>query len=150
LYIDGIHSTKATLLQGFFPIDINGSGPYNITLNDVRLTMLIDFNITNWKYLNLKTLIVTATVGSAQTNFQGFSTELLTNIFNTAASIAMPAQIIAQVVQLNIWIVDQFIPIVNILLNQVSIIDAASFLVNYLEDNARNIINAILRGWICN
>lgn len=148
LEMEGFHSTNAVMFQGLFPVPVSGSGPYNMTLRNVRTSLYIEFNLINNMYLNLNILFVDFTVGTIQTNFTGFG--LLTGAFNAIAGVAIRAYLIIERIRINLRIINEFIPVVNIILNKISIIDATLFVINYLRDNILNIISAILRGWLCN
>lgn len=148
LEMEGWHETKATALQGIFPITLSGSGPYNMTFENLEFSIYADFTINNGSYLNVKNLIVAATIGTTTTNFTGFG--VLTGVFNNLASVALPPMLVLQQIKLNLRIYEELIPSLNFLLNNITILDLAIFIVELLKSRAINTIIGIIQGFVCN
>jgi hypothetical protein len=149
LDMEGTHSTVATALNGIFPVTLTGSGPYNMTFNNVKTSVFVKFHFVD-RRLNVQLFIVDITVGSTNTNFSGFG--LLTGLFNTLASAAFPALVLIRKIELNLRIYEEFIPAVNEQLNKVGILDLIAFIYDRVNEdglNVRDAIRRVLHAMVC-
>ncbi|KAG5675739.1 hypothetical protein PVAND_005617 [Polypedilum vanderplanki] len=147
LEMEGIHSTRATMFQGIFPVTITGNDVYNMTFNNVYISAFVKFGFNNGS-LNMQMFVVDFSVGSVITNFSGFG--MLTGLFNTLASASFPAILLLQKVELNLRIYEEFIPAVNEILNQITILDLIAVIYDFLKDEGLRRIRDAIFGLMCN
>lgn len=111
--VNGFHSTNAKL--NLLPIRFEGNGPYVVTLNGLEMIIFIKFKKINDRF-NIDHLSLNLSIKSANVNFQGLGP--LTNLFNIALSSAFPFIISLANEEINIFILNQVIPLINNLINR--------------------------------
>jgi hypothetical protein len=142
LELEGFHTTEARLLSGIFPINIQGNGRFSLTLNNFRLSTYMELEFTERNRVNLKTIIVTFSTASVSSNFEGLGQ--FTGLFNTAMNIALPVYIIASNIEANLWINQEFIPAVNGIINDLTLLDIIAIIRNLIRNNAINFDTEIM------
>lgn len=147
LEMEGTHSTRSTVLQGIFPITLAGDGPYNMTFNNVDISVFAQFGIVKGR-VNLHILLLDFNVKSVATNFTGFGA--LTNLFNNLASAAFPAIMLLKKVEINLRIYEELVPAINELLNQITILDLIAVIFDFISDNGLSFIRDAILSWVCN
>lgn len=134
LEMEGFHSTNTTLL-GQISL-IQGSGPFTMTFNNFKVSFFFEIEFIGRIRPNLKTVIATYTVDSAQTNFTGFP--ILQTQINNALSAAFPAIVALSNINANLWLNNEFIPAVNGVINDFGIIDIIGLIRTLIRNNAES------------
>lgn len=137
LEMAGFHSTRATLFGQIVPIPIDASGPYTMTMNNFRGSVYFEIQFNGRIRPNLKTMIATYSISSAQTNFTGFNSAVETR-FNTALSAAFPALVLISNVNANLWLNNEFIPAVNGVINDFGLMDIIGLIRTIIRNNAES------------
>lgn len=145
---EGNHSTRATFLNGFFPITASGSGVYTMNMNNVVVSAFVQFEMQR-RYIKLKELRINYLVSVVQTNFTGFG-NILTPTFNALASIAFPIFIDLQQIELNERIKNEIVPLVNeYILREMTILELGSLILNLAKTIAVNAVIDLVQGLVC-
>jgi Haemolymph juvenile hormone binding protein (JHBP) len=149
LDMSGYHNTFGTIQNQIFPINIVGSGPYTLRLNNVFVSVYLDFNFIDGNYLNLEDLRVDYLLGIPNANFSGFG-PINNIIFNNAIQVAIPIFALVKIPEVNDRIKDELVPILNDTLNRMTVIDFLGYVLNFFKDLAINFVKGLIKDRICN
>lgn len=118
LLLDGTHSTRALLVV----LPVSGTGPMSMVLNDVRVNGTIQMNTLQDRYLNLETLKLNISVGSANARLTGFGF-ILDGTISALLSAALPGLIDDSQERINEVVQESVVDPANAFLNQFRFID---------------------------
>lgn len=146
---EGYHNTRASFLNGIFPVNVEGNGPYTMTFNNMIVTFYVQFELEKFRYVKLKELRINYLIGVATTNFTGFG-PILTPTFNALASVAFPIFMDLQQIELNERIKNEIIPLVNeYILNDITILDIVALMINFAKNAAVKALINLIQGVVC-
>lgn len=143
---EGYHNTSAAILGTGIG---SGQGPYTMSLNNLVLTVTVQFDWINFEFIKLHRLNVNYVIGLSDVNFQGFNFGFGA-IFNVLARVAIPGYITAKQVELNQRIQDEIIPLVNdYILDDVSFVNIFEFLIRFLKNFAIRSVIDYVQDLVC-
>lgn len=149
LDFEGEHSTRATFLNGIFPITAAGSGGYTMNMSNIVASVFVQFELERFRYIKLKELRINYLVSVVQTNFTGFG-NILTPTFNALASIAFPIFIDLRQIELNERIRNEILPLVNeYILRDITVMEFASLMLNFAKNLAVDAVINLIQGLVC-
>lgn len=138
---EGFHNSTAYILG--YGLE-NGQGPYRMALNNVVMSVTLQFDWINFQYIELHQFKINFVMGIADVNFQGFNPSIGT-LFNNIASVAIPSYLILKQGDLNQRIHEELIPVINeYILTDVAFSEIFQFLIRFFKDfGIKTLINYI-------